>query len=550
MQVTETLSDGLKRAYTVVLPGADIEDRRAAKLSELGRTLRLPGFRPGKVPLPVVRQRFGTAVMAEVVQESVEAATSRMLSERGLRPAEPPKVAMGTSDPTAGTLPAGPIADLEFRLEFELLPDIALPDFAAISLTRLRAEVAAATVDAALTRIAERQAEWGTVTEDRGAAPGDQLVVDFAGTIDGAAFAGGSGTELPVELGGTGVIPGFAEQLTGLRPGEQRAFEVTFPADYGTAEVAGRTARFEVTAKALRSRTPVVLDDTMATTLGFESLADMRELVTRRIQYDYDQVARLRVKRLLLDALAERAAFAVPASLVEREFAAIWERLSADLAAGNADAQDSAKDEAVLRSEYTAIAVRRVRLGLLLSEIGRVHGITVTTDEMSRAIRREAQRYPGQELQVAEYFAKNPQAAASLRGPVFEDKVIDFILDRAQVEDRVVPIEVLERAVAGDGADPASPGEAAGALAAGALAAGALAAGALTAGDAAQPVTVAPDAATGDAVPTGVAAGDAAPGDASQVGAPLSDVAAADAAFGAAGAAASGYAAAGDATPA
>jgi trigger factor len=452
MQVTETLSDGLKRAYTVVVPAADLEGRRAAKLSELGRTLRLPGFRPGKVPMPVVRQRFGQSVMAQVVEESIDRATQEMLSARGLRPAETPKVDVLSLDPAAPP-PTGPAADLAFKLEFELLPEVALPDFSAIALTRLAAVPDAETVDRALAEIARRQVEPVAVEEDRGARDGDTLVVDFTGRIDGEPFPGGGGTGVSVEVGAGGFIPGFAEQLEGLRPGEQRSIAVTFPAEYGVAELAGKAATFDVTATALRTRPPLVLDDALAVQLGLASLEELRGVIAGQIQRDYDSLSRLRLKRALLDALAERVDFAVPDGLVEGEFAAIWQNLTERLADGTADPEDRAKDEVALRAEYRAIAERRVRLGLLLSEVGRVHGIVVTDEEMTRAMRREAARYRGQEPQVMEFLRKTPQAAARLRGPIFEDKVVDFILELARVEEvRVSAAELAQE----EGAAPAA----------------------------------------------------------------------------------------------
>jgi trigger factor len=441
MQVTETLSDGLKRAYTVIVPAADIEGRRAAKLSEIGRTLRLPGFRPGKVPLPVVRQRYGTAVMAEVLQESVDTATQQVLSDRGLRPAVQPKV-----DVVSGADAAA--ADLEFKVELELLPDIAMPDFAGIELVRLKAEPTAEVVDEALAEIARRQADLVDVTEDREAVAGDVLKVDFTGRIEGTPFPGGAGTDMIVEIGGAGFIPGFSEQMAGMKPGESRTIEVTFPEEYGAKELAGKAASFDITAKALQQKVTPAIDDALAAKLGLDSADKLRELVRDQMQREYDQLSRLRLKRALLDALAERADFTAPDAMVESEFGQIWQRVEADLKAGTGDEEDRAKDEATLRAEYRAIAERRVKLGLLLSEIGRVNGVTVAADEMTRAMRAEAARYPGQEAQVMEFFRKNPQAADSLRGPIFEDKVVDFVLELARLEERVVDVAELTEAEA------------------------------------------------------------------------------------------------------
>jgi trigger factor len=434
MQVTETLSDGLKRAYTVVVPVADIESRRTAKLAELGKTLRLPGFRPGKVPMPVVRQRYGTAVMAEVLEESVNDATRQVLSDRGLRPAMQPKVDVVSMDEAK---------DLEFKVELELLPEIAMPDFSAISLERLKAEPAPDVVEKALQEIATRQRELVPVEEDRGAEKGEVLTIDFVGKVDGTAFPGGTGTDMNVEVGGEGFIPGFTEQMEGLKPGESRTINVTFPEEYGAKDLAGKAATFDITAKQLRRPVMPAIDDALAKKVGFEDASKLREAVTQQIQREYDQLSRLRIKRALLDALAASADFTPPEGMVDAEFNQIWQRVEADMKADRLDEDDKGKDEATLKADYRAIAERRVKLGLLLAEIGRKNGIAVGADEMSQAMRAEAARYPGQEQAVMEFFRKNPQAAETLRGPIFEDKVIDFVLELAKVEDRQVGVEEL-----------------------------------------------------------------------------------------------------------
>ncbi len=441
MQVTETLSDGLKRAYTVVVPATELESRRTARLADLGKTLRLPGFRPGKVPMTIVRQRFGTAVSAEVLQESVDEATQQVISERGLRPAMQPKVNVTAVEDMVGNA----TRDLEFNVELEVMPDITMPDFASVSLTRLKAEVAPESVDKALAEIASRTRELVDVEEARGAEKGETLVVDFVGKVDGTPFPGGEAKDMAIEVGGGGFIPGFTEQLEGLRPGEERTLNVSFPAEYGAAELAGKDATFEVTAKKLQKPLESALDDAFAEKIGFENLAEVRQVVTDRMQREYDQLSRLRLKRQLLDALAERAAFVPPEGMVEAEFAQIWGRIEADRQAGRLDAEDAAKDEETLKSEYRAIADRRVRLGLLLAEIGRTNGITVTNDELTRAMRAEAMRYPGQESQVMEFFSKNPQMVENLRGPIFEEKVVDYVVELASVTEQTVTPEELAR---------------------------------------------------------------------------------------------------------
>jgi trigger factor len=442
MQVNETLSDGLKRAWNVVVPASDIDGRRSKRLTEISRTANIPGFRPGKVPMSVVSKRFGTAVMAEVLEQSVNDATRQVLADRGLRPALQPKVDVVSLDEGK---------DLEFKVEVELLPEIALPDFAAIELTRLKSVPAAEAVDKAMGEIAERNRDLVEVAEARPAVKGDVLSVDFVGKIDGTPFQGGTAEGIDVEVAGPGFIPGFTEQVEGLSPGESRTISVSFPEDYGAKELAGKAATFDITAKALKQKVTPALDDAFAKKLGFEEIGRVRELITQQIQREYDQVTRSRIKRDLLDALAKVATFPIPEGMVQAEFDSIWQRIEQDRAQGRQDDEDKGKDDETLKAEYRAIAERRVRLGLLLAEIGRANNITVGNDEMTRAMRTEAARYAGQEQQVMEFFRKNPQAAESLRGPILEEKVVDFVLELAKVADREVPVEELT-AVSGQSA--------------------------------------------------------------------------------------------------
>lgn len=445
MQVTETLSDGLKRGFTVVLPAADLETRRTERLTSLGKTLRLPGFRPGKVPLPIVKQRYGTAVSAEVLEESVSQAMQRVLSERGLRPAQQPKIDMVTENP------AEMAGDLEFKIELELLPDITLPDFGNIALTRHKAEVAPDVVDQMLERIAKSNRTLEPIEAEtldsrgHGVAANEVATVDYVGKIDGEPFEGGTGTDTEVEIGGEGFIPGFAEGIEGMKPGESRTINVTFPADYGKAELAGKPATFDITVKQVSRQIIPAIDDALATKLGADSLKKLRELIVSRQQQEYDSVSRLRLKKELLDALTDLASFPVPPSIVDQEFEQIWQQLEAARKAGTEDEEDKGKDEETLRTEYRAIAERRVRLGLLLAEIGRINNITVSEQELDRALYQRAMQFPGQEMQMLEFFRKYPQLSNSVRGPLLEDKVVDFVLELANVTNVVVTPEELAK---------------------------------------------------------------------------------------------------------
>jgi trigger factor len=461
MQVTETLSDGLKRAFTVVVPSAAIETRRSERLAELGKTLNIPGFRPGKVPALVVRQRYGTAVTAEVVEQSIQEAVDQVLTERGLRPALQPSVDLLNQDAVAAT---GLTADLEFKVEVEVLPEIALPDFAAIELVRPKAEVTDEILDKALQNIATRSRTLEDIPAEelggRGAETGEFVVADYTGRVDNEEFQGGKATDATLEVGGGGFIPGFTEQIAGIRPGETRTIEVTFPEEYGSKELAGKAATFEIAAKTIKRAHVPPIDDAFAQTLSFENLGELKDFVRNQIQREYDQLSRMRLKRALLDRLNGLVDFALPPSLVENEFSQIWARLEADRKADKLDEEDKAKDEDTLRADYRAIAERRVRLGLLLAEVGRLNNVGVTPEELSRAMRAEAGNYPGQEAQIMEFFRKNPRAADTLRGPIFEDKTVDLVIGRASVTDQPVTAEELakdpDEAPANAGPDGAS----------------------------------------------------------------------------------------------
>jgi trigger factor len=449
MQVTETLSDGLKRTFAVVVPAEDIESRRASRLAELAKQVNLPGFRPGKVPMPIVRQRFGAGVAAEVLEQSVNEATQNLLRDRALRPAVTPKLEMVTMEPAA----LGPAKDLEFKVELELLPEIPMPDFSTFSLTRHVAKVPAEEVDKAVADISGRNRDLVDFTpeelagrgENPGAANGDVLTIDYLGKIDGVPFAGGAATDTDVDIGGSGFIPGFVEQLEGMRPGESKTIEVTFPATYQAENLAGKQATFEIVAKQLRKPVPAAIDDTLAEKLGFDSLENLRETLESMRRRRLDGLTRMRLKRDLLDVLAENASFTAPEGLVNQEFEQIWKNLEASRANDTMDEDDKLKTDDQLRADYRAIADRRVRLGLLLGEIGRVNSIVVTPEEVNAAIRAEAARYRGQEAQMIEFYRNYPAATDALRGPIFEDKVIDYVLDAATVADVGISVEELER---------------------------------------------------------------------------------------------------------
>ncbi|EWY42107.1 trigger factor [Skermanella stibiiresistens SB22] len=435
MQITETSADGLKREYKVVIPAQEIETKVNSRLQELGRTLRIPGFRPGKVPMPIVKQRYAQSVMGEVLETAVTDSSQKAIDERGLRPALQPKIQV-TSFEEGG--------NLEYDMAVELLPDFEPVDFATIELERTVAEVDDKQVDETLERLSKSGRESQPVTEDRPARNGDVLVIDFAGTVDGEAKPGMDAKDHQLELGTNSFVGTFEEQLVGAKPGDHRTVTVTFPDNYGSAELQGKEAVFEVDVKEIREPAPVTIDDEFAKKFGAEDLAGLKQMIKDRIGQDYAGISRSKVKRTLLDKLAETHDFPVPAGMVDIEFETIWNRLQEELKRGG-DAEEAGKSEDDLRTEYRGIAERRVRLGLLLSEVGRRNNIQVTQDELNRALITEAQRYPGQEREVFEFFRNTPRAIDNLRAPLFEDKVIDFILELAKVDEKTVSVEELVR---------------------------------------------------------------------------------------------------------
>ncbi len=434
MQVTETLSDGLRRSFTVVVPEAELSGKREQRLAELGKTMNMPGFRPGKVPLSMVRKRYGEAVAAEVAEGAVNDASGRLLAERGLRPAMTPKLEV--TKPGHGS-------DLEFTVDMEVLPEITLPELADISLQKPVAAVSDQAAEDALTKLLAQRQSFEPVAEARPAAKGDRLTVDFIGRIDGTPFEGGTAQDVGVTVAGEGFIPGFAEQMEGMAPGETRTISVGFPENYNAKELAGKQAEFEVTAKALSVPKAAVADDEFAKTVGAESLDDLKSRIRGQLTRERDQMSRAKVKRALLDVLSERAKFTAPASLVDAEFGQIWQQVEQEKAAGREDPEDAAKDEATLRGEYRAIADRRVRLGLLVAEIGRANDVTVSEQELQHAVVAEAMKYRDQAMQVLDFFKKNPQAMEQFRGPVFEDKVVDYLLGTVRLEETEVTPEEL-----------------------------------------------------------------------------------------------------------
>ena len=434
MQVTEVSSDGLKRDFKVVIEAKEITEKVENRLRELSARVKIPGFRPGKAPIKLLKQRYGPSVMGEVLERAVTDSSAQALNERGLRPAVQPKIEIDSFEDGK---------DLEYSMAIELLPEIKPMDFGALELERVKITVPDEEVSSALERLAASRKDSKPLESPRPSQPGDILVIDFKGTVHGEALPGMAGEDHHLELGSNTFIAGFEDQLIGAAVGESRTVNITFPEGYGNEKLSGQPAVFECTVKEIREPVPAALDDELAKSMGAESLDDLRQKVRERLGQDYEGFARLRMKREILDQLAEAHDFEVPQTMVDLEFDAIWHQVEQDRGQGRVDPDDEGKDEEAVKAEYRDIAERRVRLGLLLSEVGRLNQIEVTQDEVNKALFTEAQRHPGQEKQVVEYYRSNPQAQAQLRAPIFEDKVIDFIIDLAKVNEREVTADQL-----------------------------------------------------------------------------------------------------------
>jgi trigger factor len=435
MEVTETSTDGLKHQFKIVIPAGDIAERIDKRLSEIGRTVRLPGFRPGKAPMSVLKTRFLPAVRGEVVQDAVSHGADEALKDRNLRPAMQPKVEITAFDEGK---------DLEYTLAVEALPEIEPMDFSQIALERWKPEVPESEIEESLKRLAQRQRKDDAV--DRPADKGDLVVIDFKGEVDGNEFPGGAASDYRLELGSGGFIPGFEDQLIGAKAGDERTVEVTFPTNYGAADLAGKAAKFAVTVKEVRAFQDQPIDETLATAMGFEELAELRKFVTEQNERQYSDLARQRLKRQLLDELAKHHDFGVPPGMVEGEFDTIWKQyeFQRDRAkeSGVSDFNEGKSEEEV-RADFRQMAERRVRLGLLLSEVAKRHNISVGQEEVNQALIAEARRFPGQERKVVEYYRNEPGAVEGLRAPILENKVVDHILGQAQMTDRTVPAAEL-----------------------------------------------------------------------------------------------------------
>ena len=451
MQVTETNTEGLKREYTVVVPAADFETKFVARLVQLGGTVSVPGFRPGKVPVSLLKSRYGDTVRGEILEQTVQDSWQKAISEQGLRPAMEPKIEIVKFEDGA---------DLEYTLAVELLPDIEPVDFSTLSFERLVVKLSDEEIDKAVEQLAEQHVKYEPVKDDRAAADGDQVVIDFVGRVDGEEFAGGTANDFVLKLGAGTFVPGFEEQVVGAKAGAGVEVKVSMPDDYPSEVLRGKEVVFDVAVKEVREAQPTVVDDALATTMGAENLATLKATIRDQMEREYAQLCRQRLKRKLLDQLADSHEFPLPEGVVEQEFEVIWQQVSEAMEKDELDEDDKGKSEDELRERYRSIAERRVRLGLLLAEVGRANNITVSQEDTNRAMHQEAGRFPGQEAKILEYFQNNPAAMQDVQAPIFEDKVVDFIIEMANITDRDIKAEDLlnepEEAGAAEKPKPAS----------------------------------------------------------------------------------------------
>ncbi|GLK75419.1 trigger factor [Methylopila jiangsuensis] len=442
MQVTQTLDEGLKREFKVVVPAQDLDARLNERLATLKDRVNINGFRKGKVPVAHLKKLYGKSVMAEVVEQTVAEANKKIVDDNGLKLAMQPKITLPQSQEEVEGVISG-ASDLSVTVELEVLPTIELKDVAELKLDKLVAEVADSEVDEAVERVAKQNAAYAAKAEGEGAANGDRLTIDFVGKIDGEPFDGGSAEGQQIEIGAGRFIPGFEEQLVGATAGEQRVLNVTFPADYGADHLAGKAATFDVTVTAVEAPGEIKIDDELAKSLGLDDLAALKATIREQIASQYAQFSRQKVKRELLDALDAQYDFDLPPTLVEQEFDNVWRQVVADLERNGRSFADEDTTEDDARAEYRKISERRVRLGLVLAEIGEKHEVKVTDDEVTRALIERARQFPGQERQVWDFYRQSPEALAELRAPIFEDKVVDQILGQATVTERQVSKEEL-----------------------------------------------------------------------------------------------------------
>ncbi|RNJ63817.1 MAG: trigger factor [Porphyrobacter sp. IPPAS B-1204] len=448
MQTKQTVNEGLKRAYLITIPAADLTAKIDAEIKKVAPQVRMPGFRPGKVPANLVKKMHGEALHGQVVNDTIRESVDKLLRDEALRPAMQPEIGLN-DDYEQGK-------DAAITVSLEVLPTIEAPSIDGLKLEKLVVPVTDAQIDEALGNIASQNKSYKDAAKTKKAADGDQLIIDFVGKLDGVEFDGGKAEDAALVLGSGTFIPGFEDQLVGVKTGQEKTITVTFPEEYQAAHLAGKEATFDVTVKAVKVETETTLDEEFAKSLGLDSLDKLREIMKAQLEQQTAGLTRTQMKRALLDQLAAGHSFEVPGTMVEAEFAQIWQQLQQE-AANDADPAAALKQIEDEKDEYKSIAERRVRLGLLLSEIGQANGVEVSQQEMSMLIQQAAMQYRAEDRErFVQYIQSEPMAAAQLRAPLYEDKVVDFLFDKAEVTEREVTVEELQAAIeAEDGAEAA-----------------------------------------------------------------------------------------------
>ena len=439
MQINETVSQDLHKQFTVTVPASELDSRVNARLEEMKPRMNLKGFRPGKAPVSFLKKQFGKSIMGEVVEAAVNEGSQKAISDNKLKPALQPRVEPvgNVEDVVDGK------SDLTFKVIVDLMPEFETTDPAKLTVERLTTDVADADVNEALDRLAKTVRNYVSRPEGEAAQKDDVVVIDYEGSVDGVPFEGGKGSDFSLTLGSGTFIPGFEDGLIGVKAGENRDVKVTFPTEYHAPEMAGKDAIFAVTVKEVKVPEEAGIDDELAKKLGLDDLATLKDRVREQLTSDFKSASRLHLKRRVLDALDNAHDFPLPPAMVDHEFANIWAQVEEELKREGKTAADEGKTEAELKAEYRKIAERRVRLGLVLGKLGEQNGISIAGDEVQRAIMARARQFPGQEQQVFQFYANNPQAQAEIRAPLFEDKVVDFIAELATVNERKVDKETL-----------------------------------------------------------------------------------------------------------
>ena len=440
MQVTETLNKGLERELTIVVPKDDLAGKLAERLEDMKGKVRINGFRQGKVPLSHIRKLYGKQLMAEIVNDIVSKRSGEVLKERNEKAAQQPEVSMTEDEKAAEEILAGN-QDFEFKLAYEVMPEINVPDLSKLKVERPVAEASDKEIEEQVGKIAESAR---TYSEKKGkAADGDRVVMDYVGKLDGEPFAGGAEEDARLVLGSGRFIPGFEDQLVGLKAGDEKTLKIKFPDEYQAADLAGKEAEFDVKVKAVEKPEKIEINDDLAKQLGVESAEKLREAVKNQIEARNGSYTRAKIKRQVLDQMDEMTKMELPQRMVQAEFDNIWSQMTGEMERAGKSFEDEETTEEEARAEYQKLAERRVRLGLALAQIGEEAKVEVTEEEMQRAIYDQVRQYPGQEQQVFDYFRENPDAVAGLRAPLFEEKVIDHILAQADVTDKAVSAEEL-----------------------------------------------------------------------------------------------------------